>query len=290
MTGWSNTGWKPNRGLSDRVAAMLSSEPHAGEVAGIIGEVRGELERVTAKRAEIEAQALDPQTPARVVEKQRASLVDLDFEIKRLNLALERLAVEHDAAVARDEHAREEAAKASELMATVSKALETRGEALAAELRELIATGVAALNVVDAANALLPKDEQLTPSAIVSKLRAQPERIVFKRETEVWLDEETGEVVPEDRLRLNPAYGDTLETLRRGRVATIRDNHRRARLTPVIEITFVPAHRFDWLNPVVPTEQVRYEKKIDVPNGYEISEELVGFRLRTSAAALRAAE
>ncbi|RWP37071.1 hypothetical protein [Mesorhizobium sp.] len=248
---------------------------HAADVEQNIANSRAELDGATAKGAEIEAvlcgdpaslrQWLGTQYPGRTysgdnaAKKCRELLEKQDHEIAVLKLVIERFTVDLETAKVRDERAGNQAANVEDLLATAGKALETRGEELAAELRELIAAGIKALDAMDAANAALPAWKQLTPPLALARLRPVPERVISKQETELWLDED-GEVVAEARLHVQPAYGITLQVLRQKRWAPTRDLHKRARLTAVTEVTFVPAHRFDLLNPVTPTQQVRHEK------------------------------
>lgn len=250
--------------LFAKIAEVLSSSLSATDVARVIKEVRDELDRITVERNGIEAEALDPTTVAETVQQRRIECGDLDFGIKRLTLALERLEQEHEAAQVRDEQAARKSAYdlAAQAMATAGKALETRGETLAAELRQLIQGGDEALIAMQAANAALPRGATpLQPHSHCALLLPVPERIISQKMMDVWLDEETRQAVPESRLRVWP--GQSLEELRRTRIAPVADviGSRRAFLISVLEVTFIPAYRHDWLSTAgIPAQQIRHEK------------------------------
>lgn len=260
---------------------------HTAAAEAAIAKARGDLADVTAKRDEIDnllhgdpvvAQKTLNRSSGRIYSADSAlkhlgeKLADQEREIKRLQRILDALEVELPLAQARDKLAREKAADAAALIVAVETALTSKGEALASELRALLRQATDALNAMDDANAALPDSEQMVPSTMLARLRTVPERIVSTRTTEVWLSED-GDVVSEDRLRF--PVGTDLTEMRKRRAAGIRDRFTRAFLTDVIETTFVPEHRYDWLNPNEPETRVRYEK-IERPKRYELTEETIG--------------
>jgi hypothetical protein len=259
--------------LSERIAATLSTALAAPDVASVLADVQAEATRVAGAHAEIEAEALDPLTAPATVQERRAQCADLEFEAKRLDLAALRLTDALEEAQARDEQARrtEAYSQAADQMKIAGAALKDRGEPLAAELRGLIAAGSDARNAVAAVNNALPQGAKpLTVHPHCERLVAMPERIVSSRTTSLWFDAATSAIVPEAHIRVQP--NETIEQLRERGSAVhldprpIKPGEMRitqnlvARFVEVQEVTFVPAHRFDWLSGEgPPAQQVRIE-------------------------------
>lgn len=248
---------------------------HSADIEIAITNARADLDVANKNRSEIEA-ALhsDPVHMLSTVNRQTGSLYNVksasrkladdlgeqEREITRLNLVIEKLAIDLPAAKVRDQQAREAASDVSRQMAKAESDLVGVGEAHAAALRDLIRQGTEALEAMSVANAALPPGERLTPSPLLARLLDVPELVVSQRMVDVWLNEETKQAVDESRLRVWP--GSSLDTLREARVASIADvAGRRAFFVAVLEVTFIPAHRYDWLGAnSIPVEQTRYEK------------------------------
>lgn len=208
----------------DRIDALLNKDPK--EQIGVVNQQTG---RIYNERT--------------VVEKLITDLATQDREIQRLTTQLHRLTADLAEAKLRETKARMVADEVTACMTAIDALLTNSAIPLAAELRQLLADGENVLAAMNAANAALPSNEQLTAFPMLSRLAEQPERVISERIVEVWIDEKTRKPVAEKMLHC--FHG--IEKARAQRICGIHKGGR-AFLLPVREVTFVPTHRFDWLS------------------------------------------
>lgn len=178
-----------------------------------------------------------------VVEKLTTDLAVQDRDIQRLKMQLNKLTADLAEAKLRETKARVVADEVTASMAAMDALLANSAIPLAAELRQLLADGEIVLDAMNAANAALPQNEQLTALPMLSRLAQQPERVISERIIQVWIDEKTRKPVAEKMLHCFQG----IEKARAQRICGIHMGGR-AFLLPVREVTFVPAHRFNWLS------------------------------------------
>lgn len=178
-----------------------------------------------------------------VVAKLTTDLAAQDREIQRLKMQLNRLSADLSEAQLRESKARVLADEVTARMATVDALLANSAVSLAAELRQLIADGDTVIAEMESINELLPPDERLTPAHMLARLIDQPERIVSERVVDLWIDEKNRQPVSAKMLHCFQG----IEKARAQRICGLHGGGR-AFLIPVREITFIPAHRFDWLS------------------------------------------
>lgn len=208
----------------DQIDALLNKDPK--EQIGIINEQTG---RIYNERT--------------VVAKLTTDLASQDREIQRLKIQLNQLTADLSDAKLRESKARLIAEEVSARMKTVNALLTNSGIPLAAELRQLLADGDAVIAEIEAINMRLPPADRLTATDMLIRLIEQPERIVSVRVVDLWIDEKSRQPVSAKMLQC--FHG--LEKARAQRICGLHGGGR-AFLIPVHEITFIPAHRFDWLS------------------------------------------
>lgn len=96
--------------LADRIRSALTESLSSADIAAVIVDVEADVETLTAKAGEAERVGLDPLASAKDIAAARASAADAEFELKRLNVAAERLAARLEEAKSAEQHARDDAA------------------------------------------------------------------------------------------------------------------------------------------------------------------------------------
>jgi hypothetical protein len=224
--------------IADTRAKLASAQAKFDEIDVLLHgdpqELVGAVNRATGR-------VYNAETATRKVLADRAVL---ENDVMRLMNEIRKGQADLEEAKAREDQAREVAHEVAGRMASVDAHLENRGLALAADLRELLGVGEDVLVAMAAINAALPPGERLTPTPMLSRLIDRPERVVSEKMVDVWLDETNRQPVPESLL-WSP---EGTEKARAKRLCGIRGGGNRAFLIPVREMTFVPAHRFDWLS------------------------------------------
>lgn len=208
----------------DQIDALLNKDPK--EQIGIINEQTG---RIYSERT--------------VVAKLTTDLASQDREIQRLKMQLNKFSADLSEATLCETGARLVAEEVSTRIAAMNALLANSAVSLAAELRQLLADGNAVIKDMESVNELLPPSERLTATHMLARLIDQPERIVSERIVDFWIDEKRRQPISAKMLHCFQG----IEKAREQRICGVHGGGR-AFLIPVHEITFIPAHRFDWLS------------------------------------------
>lgn len=229
----------PVADLFEQITAALLSEPSSALITELIAQAEAEMAALGDIAAKANFELLDTATSHATAQKLRADRDATQLTIDRLDVALTRLRIEHNAARAREEDACRCAAyvTARNAMQEVSDSLAVRWPSLAAELRELLIASAEAVKSVEEVNASLPKDA--LPLCIDPLLMGmnpgEAECVLYEREVELWVMESTGAIIAEEHL-----FGERDAGGRR-RLRGPGPSYRWAVARPFLEITFIPA-------------------------------------------------